>query len=100
VKSGNHRARTFSTRWLFFGEGAQVTPWNAAVLFKAAELLQAKPVAVNKGSCRHAFAGEAAGIGVAWMVNAQEPGSFQEVDRQAERSQQRWLNPIDVFVSE
>jgi hypothetical protein len=100
VKPSNHRIRTLSTRWLFFGEGSQVIPWVGAVVFKAAQLQNVSSTVLQKGACRHFFAGTASGVNVGWLIGAQQSGNFQEIDRQAERAQQRWLNPMDVIISE
>jgi hypothetical protein len=99
VEAGGYQLKSFSTRWLLTGEKSKAAAWNAAVLFRAGTLLQPRPVTVAKDGWRQIFNNESNTLSLAWMITG-EGGQMQGWDRQTERVQQRWLNPIEVFVAE
>jgi hypothetical protein len=85
---------------LLSAEGVKNSDWTAAFLFKAGTLAQPKAVTVmTKNHWRQTFQNENSSLSSAWMIG-RGTESRQQWDRQAERAQQRWLNPIEVFVSE
>jgi hypothetical protein len=99
LEEGGYSLKPFSTRWLLAGAGSKTPPWNAAFLFRAGTLLQPKPVTAEKNRWRQVFNEESPALSLAFMA-ASGARSTQEWYRLCERSQQRWLNPIEVFVSD
>jgi|GEM_PF-1145342 len=102
VESANYRLKSFATRWLLEGANAKTVFPMAAVIYRAGNLVQPKSLAVLKDRWSQGFRAESSKVSTAIMVgeiNSQTRVSPNNWDRQVERAQQRWLNPIEVLVA-
>jgi Domain of unknown function (DUF4861) len=96
VQETGEGTKIFSTRWLPVSKGGG----NGAWLFKASQLLEPKPINPEQGRLRQYFTTGGTNLILAWMTgNTAVSVPSPELDRQSERAQQRWLNPMEIFVA-